>query len=149
MKSLFSESATEEILNRLDQLSPNAERAWGKMSVEQMLSHCQGPLEVSMGTKPLKKPNAFIALLMKSFKKTMYNDIPWKKGVPTAKEFIVTSEKDFMVEKDKLTALITTFKKDEANAPWVVHPVFGAFTKEQWGQLNYKHLDHHLRQFGA
>lgn len=29
------------------------------------------------------------------------------------------------------------------------HPFFGKLTSEQWGKGIYKHLDHHLKQFGV
>ncbi len=30
----------------------------------------------------------------------------------------------------------------------VPHPVFGRLSVDDWGRLSWKHLDHHLRQFG-
>jgi hypothetical protein len=29
------------------------------------------------------------------------------------------------------------------------HFIFGAMTMEQWNALQWKHIDHHLRQFGV
>jgi hypothetical protein len=29
------------------------------------------------------------------------------------------------------------------------HAFFGSLTPDEWAILMYKHLDHHLRQFGA
>lgn len=149
MKSIFEESAYNEILNRFDKLNSGSKGSWGKMSVGQMAWHCQGPIELSMGKTTIKKPNFFIGLLMKGFKKSLYDDKQWKHGIPTAKEYRAKSDKEFSTEKEKLVALINELHKENLKAPWITHPVFGDFTAEQWGQLNYKHLDHHLRQFGV
>ncbi|MDZ4803510.1 MAG: DUF1569 domain-containing protein [Candidatus Eisenbacteria bacterium] len=29
------------------------------------------------------------------------------------------------------------------------NPIFGNLSVDEWGKLSWKHLDHHLRQFGA
>ncbi|PCJ94597.1 MAG: hypothetical protein COA50_12635 [Flavobacteriaceae bacterium] len=149
MKSIFDAAAYTEILNRFDTLTSDSKGNWGKMSVGQMAWHCQGPIAVSMGKTSIKKPSFFVGLLMKSFKKSLYNDKQWKQGIPTAKQYIATFDKEFSTEKEKLIVLIKELHKENEKAPWITHPVFGNFTAEQWGQLNYKHLDHHLRQFGV
>src|SRR5690606_34536514 len=96
-----------------------------------------------------KKINPIMKLLMKSFKKNLYNDKLWKQNLPTAKGLKVTDERDFSREKAKLMALINDFHQQKDKKVWDPHPVFGTFTHEQWGQMQYKHLDHHLRQFGV
>ena len=79
----------------------------------------------------------------------MYNDRLWKHNLQTPKQFLVTDPMVFALEKDNLVALIYEFAplKDKTN--WPIHPFFGNFTTEQRGQIQYKHLDHHLRQFGV
>lgn len=113
-----------------------------------MLSHCKKPLEVALGKKSLKKPNFFMRLVYKSFKSAMYNDTPWKKNLATPKEYRVDTPKIFQTEKSALIELIDAFYDERDKQQWDPHPSFGHFTHDQWGQLQYKHLDHHLRQFG-
>lgn len=149
MKSIFDKSTHAEIINRFDKLNADSKGTWGKMSVGQMAWHCQGPITVSMGKTEIKKPNFLISLLMKSFKKSMYDDKLWRQNIPTAKEYVARTDKEFSNEKEKLVSLINELHNESSKAPWITHPVFGDFTAEQWGQLNYKHLDHHLRQFGV
>ena len=79
----------------------------------------------------------------------MYNDKPWKKGLPTAKFLKTKDQKDFNVEKEKLVKLIDETYQHRDKTEWNPHPAFGYFTAQQWGQMQYKHLDHHLRQFGV
>lgn len=149
MKSLFSSEAHNEVLSRLDQLNTQNTAKWGKMNVSQMLAHCSFPLQVALQELSLEKPNAFKRLLFSMFKKSLYDDKPWKQGLPTTKEFIVNSDKDFIAEKNKLVGYINQFHAEKAKTEWPPHPMFGSFTSEQWGKMQYKHLDHHLKQFGV
>jgi len=149
MKSIFDAPAYAEVLERINNLNPNSQRQWGKMSLSQMLCHCKNPLAVGLGKQELKKPNSIMRLLFKGFKTSMYNDKPWKQNLPTPKEFRVETEKHFDEEKSKLLQLIADFHNEKNRKSWEPHPAFGDFTHEQWGQMQYKHLDHHLRQFGV
>ncbi|MEO2051543.1 MAG: DUF1569 domain-containing protein [Allomuricauda sp.] len=150
MKSLFNTEAHQEILERMDALSEETKGQWGKMKVGQMLHHCQFPLKIALGRyNPNNKPNPMLKLMGKLFRKSLYNDKPWRKGLPTAKGLRVTEDKNFSEEKAKLIALINDFHQEKNKEEWDPHPAFGSFTPEQWGQMQYKHLDHHLRQFGV
>lgn len=83
------------------------------------------------------------------FKKSMYSDKPWRKNLPTIKKFKVEDEREFEAEKKTLNELITAFHGRREQKEWNPHPMFGEFTPEQWGKMQYKHLDHHLRSFGV
>lgn len=147
MKSLFDEQTYYEVKTRIENLQGNTERQWGKMSVSQMLHHCQGPFNIMLEKKDYGlKPNWLINLF---FKKSMYNDKLWRKNLPTAKFLKETEERDFTLEKKNLEVLIDELYSKRERAEWNPHPSFGYFTKQQWGQMQYKHLDHHLRQFGV
>ncbi|MDN3724325.1 DUF1569 domain-containing protein [Aequorivita sp. SDUM287046] len=146
MKSLLEAEPLAEIKTRLNALTPISERKWGKMEVAQMLHHCQHPLNVSLGKGNVKKQFFPLAFL---FKPLLYNDKPWKQGLPTSKSFKVTDSKDFEVEKATLGQLIDEFHTKKNETHWNPHPLFGKFTPQQWGQMQYKHLDHHFQQFGV
>ncbi len=149
MKSLFRSEVHHEILDRLNQLSPSSSAKWGKMDVSQMLTHCQFPLQVAIQELELKRPNVFKRLLFSAFKSSLYNDKPWKQSLPTAPSFIVTDSKEFETEKALLIEKIEQFHSQKDKTEWPPHPMFGKFTNAQWGQMQYKHLDHHLKQFGV
>ena len=148
MKSLFITENYNEILNRIKTLDENSKPIWGKMDVAQMLSHCAGPLQVSLEKLTLKKPNVLLRMLLSLFKSSLYNDKPWKHGLTTAKEYRVVVPKQFNTEKAKLLGLVEEFYAKKEQSIWPSHPYFGDFSKEQWGKMQYKHLDHHLNQFG-
>ena len=147
MKSIFEQNTYNEIKKRLDNLSEDAQPQWGKMNVGQMVHHCQAPLNIILEKKDYGlKPNWFVKTF---FKKSLYNDKPWKKGLPTAPAFKETEPRNFDEEKKTLENLMDQLVEQKDRDDWPIHPMFGVFTKDQWGQMQYKHLDHHLRQFGV
>lgn len=147
IKNLFDTAVKQEIINRLNKLSPQSQRQWGKMDVAQMLAHLQVPIGVAMGTHTVKG-NLLMKLILPLFKKKLYDEKPWKQGLPTDKTFIMTGKtKDFELERNKLLDMVSRFT--EANMVNEKHPIFGRLTKEQWSKATWKHIDHHLKQFGA
>ncbi len=149
MKSLFDSDTHQEVLHRIEKLDEKRQPLWGKMNVTQMMRHSQKPLQVANGKLALKKPNPVMRFIFKLFKKNMYNDKPWKHNLPTAKEFVIRDTEDFKIEKERLISDLHEFGKKSTNLHWPEHPMFGKFTTEQWGKIQYKHIDHHLRQFGV
>ena len=146
MKSLFDTSAYEEIKNRFNALTEESTPSWGKMNVGQMATHCQFPLKIALSDKPRKvKWIPFVSL----FKKSLYNDKVWRKSLPTAKQAKITDNRKLNIEREKLLSMIDAFYNKREQTEWLPHPYFGHFTPEQWGQLEYKHLDYHLTQFGV
>jgi uncharacterized protein DUF1569 len=149
MKSLFEKEAATEILQRIDKLNASSQRQWGKMEVAQMLAHCSAAMEVATGEHPL--PRMFIGqILGPIFKSSFYNDKPLTKNGPTDKSFIISDTRDFVKEKSRLKEVVQKFSNGGAEK-CTTHPhsFFGKLTPEQWSAGMYKHLDHHLRQFGA
>lgn len=149
MKNLFDKNTYEEVTNRLNSLSSQSQRQWGKMNVAQMLAHCKEAFKVPLSDKKMQR--SFLGLLIGwMVKNKLHNDSPWKKNLPTAPNFIIKDERDFEKEKTELAELVNLFYN---GGPEKVgrfpHPMFGSFTSEQWGKSMYKHLDHHLHQFNA
>jgi hypothetical protein len=149
MKNLFDKDIYSEVIQRMDILSPQSQRQWGKMNVAQMLAHCKEAFKVPLSDK--KMPRMFLGLLVGwMIKSKLYNESPWKHNLPTAPNFIIKDERDFEKEKQELSGLISQFYNGgPEKAGRFPHPMFGSFTPEQWGKAMYKHLNHHLMQFGA
>ena len=145
MKSIFEGDAIDEIKSRLTNLSKDSQRQWGQMTPGQMAHHCQKPLNIILEKTDYDlKPNWVVNLF---FKKAMYSDKPWRKNLPTAPGFKETEKRDLITEKQKLAKLIDELETQKEKEDWKPHPAFGKFTKEQYGKMQYKHLDHHFRQF--
>ena len=149
MKNLFEREAVEEIISRIDKLQPASQRQWGKMDVAQMMAHCSAAMDMASGR--LNLPRAFIGRLLGPFVKPIYtNEKPFSKNNPTAKELVFSNERDFLREQQQLREKIRKFHEGgEAQCTRHPHPFFGALTPQEWSRGMYKHLDHHLRQFGA
>lgn len=149
MKNLFNKETYDEICNRINALSANSQRQWGKMNAAQMLAHCKEAFKVPLSDK--KMPRMLLGLLLGwAIKKKLYNEEPWKKNLPTAPNFIIKDDRDFEKEKKELMDMINAFHNGgPGNVGKFPHPMFGSFTSEQWGKSMYKHLDHHLMQFGV
>ena len=149
MPSLFEPNVKDEIMNRIHQLTPQTQAKWGKMSVAQMLYHCNEALGTATGEVQLKTPFV-LKLLQPLIKKVVMSAKPYKPNMPTAKEFIVRLEKDFEEEKKSLLNRLETFiAKGEKDCDGRTHPAFGKLSSYEWGYSQWKHFDHHLRQFGV
>lgn len=147
VKNLFDPAVKQDIIVRINKLTPQSKPLWGKMNVSQMLAHLQVPIGVADGTQKLKR-TFFGRLVGPMVKQILYNDKPFKRHLPTDPSFVmINNEKDFETEKQKLLAMINSFS--EAGIVNETHTFFGKLTKEQWSKGTWKHLDHHLQQFGV
>jgi hypothetical protein len=149
MGNIFIEADKDEIINRIDELHPNSKPMWGKMSVAQMLAHCIVPTRISSGE--LESRQTFLGKLFGNMaKKQMLASEQMKKGLPTAPGFIIKTEPDFYASQQGLKdAIQILYATDKTELLHRKHPFFGKLSLEEWGILNYKHYDHHLRQFGV
>lgn len=149
MKNLFEQEGVQEIISRLDRLQPAAVRQWGKMDVAQMMAHCSAGMDMASGR--LNPPRAFIGLLLGRLVRPVFtNEKPFGKNNPTDKRLLVADARDFARERENLKAKIRQFHEGgEVGCTRHPHPFFGAMPPQSWSRGMYKHLDHHLRQFGA
>ena len=149
MKNLFDRDSTDEILSRIDKLQPTSARQWGKMDVAQMLAHCSAAMDMATGESNL--PRVFIGRLIGPLVKSVFtNEKPLSRNSPTAKELIFLDPRDFAREQQQLRGKVRQFHEGgEAKCTRHPHPFFGKLTAQEWSRGTYKHLDHHLRQFGA
>jgi hypothetical protein len=149
MKNLFQPEAVGEVISRIDKLQPSAERQWGKMDVAQMMAHCSAGLDLASGR--LVRPRLFIGRLIGSLIRPIYsNEKPMSKNSPTDKSLVISDPRDFNREQEQLKARVRQFHQGgEAQCTKHPHPFFGALTPQEWATGMYKHLDHHLRQFGV
>jgi hypothetical protein len=149
VKNLFEPADRDAILERLARLKCDAARQWGKMACAQALAHCSVALEAGTGDAPRRQ--ALIGKLFAPFvRKGLLGDRPIPRNSPTDPAFIVASEKDFETERKRLIDIVNRFcELGRENAAAQTHSFFGRLTGDEWGRVMYKHIDHHLRQFGA
>lgn len=148
MKTLFDANTHEEVQDRLGKLTPETERQWGKMSPAQMMEHAAVALEMATGDVPMKQ--AFLGKAIGwMFKGKFLGDEPFPKNSPTGPTLIIKNEPDFDTTRERLERLISSFHElGESGTDGNIHGFFGPLSGKQWGETQYKHVDHHLRQFG-
>ena len=150
MNSLFNPSDNKAIIDRINNLSANSTAEWGKMSVGQMLTHAQRPLKVAFGELKLKRTLVGILFGNMAKKKLTRGEEPFSKNLPTDKNFIIKDQHNVDEEKKNLAALVQKFARIGPDGITKdPHPFFGVMTTQEWDTLMWKHLDHHLRQFGV
>src|ERR1035437_2018219 len=149
MKDLYQSKYLDEILLRINKLSPDSQRLWGKMNVTQMLTHCSLSMETALGDKFY--PQLMIGKLLGRFMKfTILKEKPFSKNSPTNPNFVITETKEFVKEKERLIELTKRFSSGgEEKCTHNPHSFFGNLSPHEWGMLMYRHLDHHLKQFNA
>ena len=149
MKNLFEQETVDEVISRIDKLQSACQRQWGKMDVAQMMAHCCITMDIASGR--LNLPRMFIGRLIAPFFKSIYtNEKPFGKNGPTGKELVVADQRDFARERTQLKAKVRQFYEGgEDRCTRNPHPFFGSLTPQAWSRGMYKHIDHHLRQFGV
>lgn len=146
----FQDKTVATVIKRINTLTPNTNPNWGKMSVSQMLAHCNVTYEMAYEDTHAK-PNFFMKFILKTFvKKIVVSDTPYKKNEQTAPQFIIKDEKEFTAEKNRLINYIEKTKTlGAAHFEGKASHSFGKLSASQWDTMFYKHLDHHLTQFGV
>jgi hypothetical protein len=145
-RSLSNAVARKELLDRLERLRPETTPLWGKMTAPQMLAHladwmlmAKGELKTAAINRPLRYP---------PLKQLVIYWLPFPKGVPTAPELIRGEIPEWTVEYAAVRRHVQSFEKLDPKTTWPEHPVFGKMTPKAWCVFAYRHMDHHLRQFG-
>jgi hypothetical protein len=150
MKNLFDAATIDEVKARLEKLRPESERQWGTMEAAQAVAHCSAGFEMAAGN--ITPPRMFLGRLIGRFIKPMAlgNDQPIPRNSSTLEGLAVNDERDLAKERERLCGLIDRFAAvGPRGCTTHPHSFFGRLTPEEWAILMYKHLDHHLRQFGA
>jgi hypothetical protein len=149
VENLFRPDDRAAIVRRLEALRPDAPRQWGKMDAAQMLAHLSVGFAQATGDRPQKQ--IFIGKILAPFIKGWFlGPKPFSRNSPTGPDFIIQDARDFATERRLLLGLVSKFcdgGPERAN-PWP-HGFIGRMRGDEWGRVQWKHLDHHLRQFGA
>lgn len=152
MKLLFDQATADEVKDRLSRLTPQSVPQWGRLNVVQMVAHSRAGLEMATGAlRPKGGPLPARLLGRYIIKRLAFgNEQPMRRNSPSAPELFALAGGDLTEERRQLNAAIDHFvAKREAACTDYPHPFFGVLTPKEWAELMYKHLDHHLRQFGV
>ncbi|HYG51939.1 MAG TPA: DUF1569 domain-containing protein [Flavobacteriales bacterium] len=149
MKDFFQPDTLNDLVLRINKISNESKPLWGVMNAAQMFAHCNEAFRSAVGKE--KHPRAFMGRIVgRMALKSFTGPKPLKKNLPTAKEFKITSHREFEQEKKNLLVLVEQFSKGgPTSVSTHPHPFFGKMNHYDWNRLMYKHLDHHLQQFGV
>ncbi|HMQ70684.1 MAG TPA: DUF1569 domain-containing protein [Ignavibacteria bacterium] len=150
LPNIFTKEVTDEMISRINKLKPDSQPQWGKMDVAQMLAHSNVGYEmVYDNIHP--HPNAFMKLILKYLvKNKVVGEKPYSRSMKTAPQFLISNPKNFEAEKKRLIDYVN--KTQMLGADYFDNKdsgSFGLLSKTEWNNLFYKHLDHHLKQFGV
>ncbi|TDP02848.1 DUF1569 domain-containing protein [Flavobacterium sp. 245] len=150
MQNVFQKEDCDLFVKRINLLTPDSSALWGKMSVAQMLAHCNVTYEM-VYENIHSKPNGFMKLILKLLaKKTVVGDKPYPRNIRTAPQFIIVDKRDFDLEKNRLIGYVTkTQELGESEFEGKESLSFGKLTAKEWNNMFAKHLDHHFSQFGV
>ena len=150
MKNLYEPATVEEVKKRIAQLRPDSARQWGKMNPGQAMAHCSVAMEWAVGDT--FAPRMFIGRIVAPLVKPslLGTEEPMRRNSPTAKSLVTTDDRDLPKEQERLRGLVERFAAaGPTGCTKHPHTFFGPLTPQEWAILMYKHIDHHLRQFGA
>ena len=148
MKNILNEKDYLEIKRRIHELSETNTRLWGEMEIQEMLVHCTRQLKLAVGEISSNKQGSLF-LRSKLGKWLLFSNMAWPKGADTPAEMnkkkASFSLTDFETEKNELLNYLEKVRKLKSLK---AHPFFGELNRKEWMRLIYKHIDHHLKQFG-
>jgi hypothetical protein len=149
MKSMWDANATLEMRDRLARLTPERTGGWGRMTAPEMVCHLAESLKMAIGELHVAPKN--VPIRYPPLKQLVVYLAPFPKNVPTAPELLARPPREWRADVADLQALVDRFsaRGRDARAAWPAHPAFGRLSRRAWGVLVYRHMDHHLRQFGA
>lgn len=149
--SLLDPDVRNSVIARLKKLSPQSSRQWGRMTPHQAMCHLGDSFKGVAGPKPLSSAETFLNRTLVKWL-ALDTSIKWPPGVKTRpevdQEIGGTRPVEFESDRRALETLIEQFSRLTSNE-LQPHPIFGRLTTEQWQRWGYRHVDHHLRQFGV
>jgi hypothetical protein len=148
MRSILNEGDRAAICNRMRSLSASSTARCGRMSVTGMLQHLHLSARMAVGDLPVASANKRVFQVF-PLKHLILYVFPFPKGAPTARELYPGEAASFEEERAAVLALLDRMGVGPQDGPGPAHPLFGPLSWREWGAATYKHVDHHLKQFGA
>ena len=148
MRSILNESDRAVISSRMRSLSASSTARWGRMSVTGMLEHLRLSARMAVGELTVASANKR-AFQVFPLKHLILYVFPFPRGAPTASELYPGEAASFEEEREEVLALLDRIGTGPREGAGPAHPLFGPLSWREWGAATYKHVDHHLKQFGA
>lgn len=147
MHTLSNEASRRALLARARKLTPESRPLWGKFTVDGMLAHVVETFRMGLGELPVRSKK--LAMRHWPLNVLIVYLLPMPRGLPTARELIARPPESLNSELATLETYMDKFGRAQDRREWPEHPALGRLSRRAWGRLGYKHVDHHLRQFGV
>jgi hypothetical protein len=148
-KTIFSATIVADLIQRVQKLTLSHQPSWGRMTVTEMVIHCNITNEGILKSGKSDRISTFKQKFFKFIFFRIKSEFPKLAKAP--KRFDTKGQGvavDLEGEKSKFVQILLQFPELEKplEAP---HPIFGSLSNEEWGIFVYRHMDHHLRQFNV
>jgi hypothetical protein len=147
--SLRDPAGRRFILGRLAALTPGHPRRWGRMEPAHLLPHLASGLRMALGERTLEgTPGG--GLRGAIWRYLAIHRLPWPEGkIQSPPGAFSTPSLGWERDRELVADLIERFATAPPETMGAAHPTFGPMKPRDWDVLQYRHLDHHLRQFGV
>jgi hypothetical protein len=146
MHSVWNESDRRGLLQRMRKMTPPRAPLWGTMNAEQMVEHVTAHLKLALGDIESRPRSSWISRW--PMRPLLIYWLPWPKGAPTAPELRQFTATDWDESRRRFKRTFDLVAERGPRGSFAPHPLFGNLSPRAWGVLMYRHIDHHLRQFG-
>lgn len=150
MKTVRTKADRSELISRIESLTGNETPKWGRMNVNQMVSHLVQAGDMPFEASVADRSNILSRTVLKPL---ILYVLPIPKEVKTSPDMDqqANGRKPQDFESDK-AVLIDSIKRLGAlplDHRCLAHPFFGKMNAKQWAVMAHKHINHHLTQFGV
>lgn len=151
LPDIFSKEVTDGLIDRINRLTPESKPLWGKMTVAQMMAHCCITYQYVYEPEKFKKPGLIMGWVLRMIvKPSVTSEKPYQKNLRTGPDFLISDDRNFATEKERLVGFLQRVQKDgreffDGRESFS----FGKCNLTEWNNMFYKHLNHHLTQFGV
>ncbi len=148
MRSIFDPAVRHSIARRFRDLTPGHTRKWGKLSTPEMLTHVSDQLRMAIGRLPASPIAGPLRHWPVNY--LMVHMVPWPKGKAKGpREAFTTRPGNWEDDRATFLGLLEELGSADPGGTWPHHASFGRISGKDWGVLTWRHLHHHLTQFGA
>ena len=144
--TLLDAAERARIVERLCRVSPQARPAWGGLDAPRMLCHLNDALRIGLGELPCKPTHNVLSRTLGKALVVNSGLKPPRGKIKTAPEMLTSCPAAWDAD---LAACVQLVERVGAGQATAVHPAFGPLTPEEWGRISWKHVNHHLVQFGV
>lgn len=152
MRTIADPKVRASLIARLRRLTPETPRRWGTLTPGEMLCHLADAHEGIAGIRvtPGRRPRGPGKPMVKWF--ALSTPFPWPRGIRTRPgvdpRLEGTRPAEFAADLQRAIVSLEALAAAEPERLASHHPLFGPMRATDWHRWAFRHVGHHLRQFG-